>query len=157
MVGWSCSDGVTIGFELNGSPVQNVFVKNFDILYAMGGGRTGGHSGFSIVCDGPAVVQNINYEDIRVEEQVEFKNLELIVTDGRLYGEDLPGHIKGVHIKNVTWENPLKPFIIQGFSAENLVEDITFEKCFAGGKALSDTTDADFITNEYVRNIKFLP
>ncbi len=54
MVGWACSDGVTIGFELNGSPVGNVFVRNCDILYARGGGGTGGHSGFSIVCDGPA-------------------------------------------------------------------------------------------------------
>lgn len=156
MVGWCCSDGITIGFELNGSPVQNVFVKNCDILFARGGGRTGGHSGFSIVCDGPAIVQNINYEDIRIEEQVEFKNLELIVTDGKLYGEDLPGHIKGVHMKNITWENPLKPFIIQGFSAENMIEDITFEKCFAGGVALTDTTNADFIINEYVRNVQFL-
>ncbi len=82
MVGWSCSDGVTLGFELNGGPVQNVVVKNCDILYARGGGRTEGHSGFSIVCDGPATVQNILFEDIRVEEQVEFKNLELIVTPG---------------------------------------------------------------------------
>ena len=34
MVGWACSDGVTLGFELNGGPVQNIYVKNCDILYA---------------------------------------------------------------------------------------------------------------------------
>jgi hypothetical protein len=48
MVGWACSDGVTLGFELNGSPVENVLVKNCDILYARNSGRTGGHSGFSM-------------------------------------------------------------------------------------------------------------
>lgn len=157
MVGWACSDGVTIGFELNGSPVENVFVKNCDILYARGGGGTGGHSGFSIVCDGPAWVQNIHYEDIRIEENVEFKNLEFIVTNGTIYGVDPPGHIKGVIMKNISWENGGKPFILNGFSPDNFVEDITFENCRAGGKLLTGTLDAQFKINEFVRNIKFLP
>ncbi len=156
MVGWACSDGVTLGFELNGSPVQNVLVKNCDILYARSGGATGGHSGFSIVCDGPAWVQNIRFEDIRVEEQIEFKNLELIVTPGKYYGDDPPGHIKGVYLKNISWENTSKPFIISGFSVDNLVEDITFDHCKVGGKTLTNTADADFQVNEFTRNIKFL-
>jgi hypothetical protein len=157
MVGWACSDGVTIGFELNGGPVENIFVKNCDILYARGGGRTDGHSGFGIVCDGPAWVRNIHYEDIRVEKQVEFKNLEFIVTDGTLYGIDPPGHIKGVYLKNVEWENAGKPFIISGFSSGNLVEDITFENCKVGGKILTGVNDADFRINSFARDIKFKP
>ena len=157
MVGWACSDGVTIGYELNGGPVQNVFIKNCDILYARGDGRTQGHSAFSIVCDGPAMVQNINFEDIRVENDIEFKNLELIVTDGTLYGTDPPGHIKGVHFKNIQWENKARPFIINGYSPDNTVEDITFEKCSAGGKILSSVGDADIRTNRFVRDIKFKP
>ena len=156
MVGWACSDGITLGFELNGSPVQNVLVKNCDILYARSGGATGGHSGFSIVCDGPAMVQNIHYEDIRVEEQIEFKNLELIVTPGNYYGDDLPGHIRGIYLKNISWENSSKPFIINGYSPENLVEDIIFDHCRVGGKTLKSFSDADFKVNEFTRNIKFL-
>jgi hypothetical protein len=157
MVGWSCSDGVTLGFELNGGPVQNVMVKNCDILYARGGGRTNGHSGFSIVCDGPALVQNVLFEDIRVEEQVEFKNLELIVTDGTLYGDDPPGHIRNVVMKNINWENADKPFIISGFSASNRIENIIFQGCRAGGKPLRSTADADFRINEFTENIIFQP
>jgi hypothetical protein len=156
MVGWACSDGVTLGFELNGNPVQNVVVKNCDIIYARGGGGTGGHSGFSIVCDGPAWIQNIRFEDIRVEDQVEYKNLEFIVTNGTIYGADPPGHIKGVYLKNIQWENTGKPFILSGFSSENMVEDITFDHCRVGGKILSDTTDAHFRINSFVRNINFI-
>jgi hypothetical protein len=155
MVGWACSDGVTLGFELNGGPVENVFVKNCDILYARGGGRTNGHSGFSIVCDGPAWVQNIHFEDIRIEEQVEFKNLEFIVTDGTLYGSDPPGHIKGVYLRNIRWEKPGKPFIISGYSANNTVEDITLDHCYAGGKILTGISDADFRLNSFTKNITF--
>jgi len=157
MVGWACSDGITIGFELNGGPVENIFIKNCDILYARGGGRTQGHSAMSIVCDGPAWVQNIHFEDIRVEEQVEFKNLEIIVTDGTLYGIDPPGHIKGVYFKNIQWEKHGKPFIISGYSSDNLAEDITFENCKAGGKVLTSITDADFRINPFTRNIIFKP
>jgi len=155
MVGWACSDGVTLGFELNGGPVENVFVKNCDILYARGGGRTNGHSGFSIVCDGPAWVQNIHFEDIRVEEQVEFKNLEFIVTDGTLYGTDPPGHIKGVYLKNIHWQNPGKPFIISGYSSNNIVEDITFDHCYIGAKMLKVISDGDFRVNSFTKNIIF--
>ena len=157
MVGWACSDGITLGFELNGGPVENVFVRNCDILYARGDGRTQGHSAFSIVCDGPATVQNIFFEDIRVENQVEFKNLEFIVTDGTLYGTDPPGHIKGVYLKNIKWENSVKPFIISGYSPDNLVEGIVFDKCSAGGKILTGIGDADIRTNRFVRDIKFIP
>jgi len=157
MVGWACSDGVTIGYELNGGPVQNILVKNCDILYARGGGGTGGHSGFGIVSDGPAWVQNIRYEDIRVEKNIEFKNLEFIITDGKMYGIDPPGHIKGIYMKNIQWENANKPFIINGFSADNLIEDITFDHCKVGGKVLKSTSDAIFKVNSFARDIKFIP
>lgn len=155
MVGWACSDGVTIGFELNGGPVENIHVNNCDILYARGDGRTQGHSAFSIVCDGPALVQNIFFEDIRVEEQVEFKNLELIVTDGSLYGTDPPGHIRGVFMKNIHWENKTKPFIIRGYSPDNLAEDIKFENCTVGDKILRNINDADIRINSFAKYIHF--
>ena len=155
MVGWACSDGITIGFELNGGPVENIFVKNCDILYARGDGRTQGHSAFSIVCDGPALVRNIFFEDIRVEDQVEFKNLEFIVTDGTLYGTDPPGHIKGVYLKNIKWENKARPFIINGYSPDNMIEDIVFDNCSVGGKTIKGIGDADIRTNRFVKDIRF--
>lgn len=156
MVGWACSDGITIGYELNGGSVENITVKNCDILYARGDGRTGGHSAFSIVCDGPAMVRNILFENIRVEEQVEFKNLEIIVTDGTLYGTDAPGHIKGIYLKNIQWENPSEPLIINGYSPDNMVEDIYFENCRAGKKILTGMSDADIRTNRFASSIKFI-
>ncbi len=156
MIGWSCGDGVTVGMELNGKSVENVLVKNCDILYARSDGATHGHSGFSIACDGPAWVQNIRFEDIRVEENIEFKNLELIVTNGTFYGDDMPSHIKGIYLKNIQWENSDKPFIINGYSPGNMVEDFTFDHCKVRGKLLTCVTDADFRVNAYVGKIKFI-
>jgi len=154
LVGWAHADGVTLGFELQGGLVQNVLVKNCDILSSSGQGRTGGHSGFSIVCDGPSLVQNIRFENIRVENQIEYKNFELIVTEGRRYGTAGPGDIKGVYLKNIRWENVNKPFVIAGVPS-NLVENITFDHCYLGGKPLSSINDGDFQI-EFARNIKFI-
>src|SRR5690606_17759083 len=67
MIGFAYADGVTIGFETNAESISNVLVRNCDILLARGGSRVDGHSGFSIICDGPAVISNILFEDIRVE------------------------------------------------------------------------------------------
>lgn len=154
LVGWAHADGITLGFELQGGLVQNVLVKNCDILSSSGQGRTGGHSGFSIVCDGPSLVQNIRFEDIRVENQIEYKNLELIVTEGRRYGTAGPGNIKGVYLKNIHWNNVNKPFVIAGVPS-NLVENITFDNCFLGAKPISSITDGDFQI-EFAKNIKFI-
>lgn len=155
LVGWDHADGMTMGFELNGGIVENVRMKDCDILRARGSGRTGGHAAFSIVCDGPSEVRDIYYEDIRVESDIEYKNLEIILTEGERYGNGRMGSIKGVHLKNVSWENPVKPFTLVGHPTR-FVEDITFEDCTVGGKPLTGLEDADFQI-EFVKGLSFSP
>lgn len=155
MVGWDHADGVTLGFELNGGRVENILVRNCDILRAWGNGRTGGHSAFSIVCDGPSQVSNIRFEDIRVEQDIEYKNMEIILTEGERYGDGRMGTIKGVHMKNVSWENAIKPFTIVGHPSE-YVEDVTFTNCYVGGKLMTGLEDAQFQI-EFARDIEFIP
>lgn len=155
LVGWSHADGVTFGFELNGGRVRNVLVKDNDIISSSGQGRTGGHSAFSIVCDGPSKVRNIRFEDIRVEHNIEYKNLEIIATEGERYGNGQAGSIDGVYLKNIRWSNTEKPFVIAGIPT-SIVRNVTFEHCYVGSTLLTSLEDADFQT-EFVQNIKFLP
>jgi hypothetical protein len=154
LVGWSHADGFTMGFEMHGGIFHNIEVKNCDILMASGQGRTGGHSGFSIVCDGPATVTDVRFEDIRVEDEIEYKNFEIIATEGRRYGTKGPGSIKGVYLRNIKWANPAKPFVIAGVP-NSIVEDITFDNCYLGDKLLTSLKDADFQT-EFAKDIKFI-
>jgi Glycosyl hydrolases family 28 len=156
LAGYNSNDGVTLGFELDGSPIENVLVKNCDVLYARGNNSVQGHSGFSIISDGPGYVSNIRFEDIRVEENVEFKNFELKVTTGHLYVIDRPGHIKGVYLKNIVWEKADAPIVLSGHGPGNMVEDVTFDNCTVHGKLLKSIADAHFEINPYVRNIKFV-
>lgn len=152
MIGFAYADGVTIGFETNAESVSNVVVRDCDILLARGGSRVEGHSGFSIICDGPAVIHDILYENIRVEKS-ELKLFELNITDGTLYGEDPPGHIRDVTIRNVEWFHE-GPIIIHGFSETNLVQNVTFESCKVAGKPLNSINAEYFNINEFTKNIK---
>ncbi len=151
MIGFAYADGVTIGFETNAESVSNVIVRDCDILLARGGSRVDGHSGFSIICDGPAVIHNILYENIRVEKS-ELKLFELNITDGTLYGVDPPGHIRDIILRNVEWFHE-GPVIIHGFSENNLVQNVAFENCIVAGKPLKSIKSEYFNINEFTKNI----
>ncbi len=136
MVGFAFSDGVTIGFETDAASISNITVRNCDVILARGGSRVEGHSGFSIICDGPAVVNNILYENIRVEKS-EIKLFELQITDGTKYGVGPPGHIKNITLKNVSWAHE-GPIVLMGFDENHRVQTVTFDNCIVAGKPLRD-------------------
>lgn len=150
MIGFAYADGVTIGFETNAEYVKNVIVRDCDILLARGGSRVDGHSAFSIICDGPAVISNILFENIRVEKS-EIKLFELNITDGTLYGEDPPGHIRDVTVRNVSWFHE-GPLVIKGFNEDNRVQDVTFENCTIAGKPLKRNSKW-LVINKFTNNI----
>jgi hypothetical protein len=136
MIGYAFSDGITIGFETNGPEVSGVQVRNCDVLLARGGSRVDGHSGFSIICDGPALIHDILFEDIRVDV-VEHKLFELHITDGTKYGEDAPGQIRNVRLRNIAWGHEA-PIVLRGFGEQNKVEGVVFENCTVGGVPLGE-------------------
>jgi hypothetical protein len=148
MAGYSFSDGFTVGFEADTDSIDDISVRNCDILCATGGNKAGRHSAFSVICDGPADVHNVTFEDIRVEEKVA-RLFELNVTDGRKYTKGPPGRIHNVLVKNVRWET-VHPIILHGQDVEHLVEDVTFEGCTVAGQPL---TLSDVQGNEFVRNV----
>jgi polygalacturonase len=155
LIGYAFGDGVTIGFETNGPYIRNVLVKNCDILIARGGNRVDGHSAFSIICDGPAWITDIRYEDVRVEAEV-LNLFELNVTDGTKYQNDPPGHIRDIYLKDVRWAAD-RPIVLKGFDAQHLVETVTFDNCSVAGKPLRSTADASFQVNDHVRDLTLQP
>lgn len=154
MVGFAYSDGVTIGFETNGPSISGVRVQDCDIILSRGGSRVeGGHAAFSIICDGPALIHDILFEDIRVEAPVQ-KLCELQITDGTKYDDNAPGQIRDVTLRRIAWTFP-RPIILKGFAADNLVEAVTFERCTIGGEPLADARPDVLQINPFVRNVAF--
>ena len=153
MIGYAFSDGVTIGFETNGPTVSDVVVRNCDVIIARGGSRVDGHSAFSIICDGPAQIHNILYEDIRAEERM-FKLFELHITDGTKYGINPPGHISGIRLRNIQWES-VRPIILKGFNKDHIVQDVVFEGCTIAGEPLTGARTDLFQIDDFVENVSF--
>lgn len=154
LIGFAFSDGVTIGFETNGPVVEDVVVSNCDILQARGGSRVDGHSAFSIICDGPAMIRNILYENIRVDEDV-LKLFELHITDGTKYAVNPPGHIQDIRLKGIRWASK-RPIILKGFDDAHRVRNVTFENCSIGGDPLNEPWPEIFDINGYVDDVSFV-
>lgn len=148
MAGYNFSDGFTIGYEAVTEVIEGITVRNCDILYARGATKAGQHSAFSIICDGPATVQDVTFEDIRVEENIT-RMFELNVTDGKFYSQAPPGRIQSVRLKNIQWEKA-RPILITGHNEQHLVDGVTFEGCRIAGVPLSP---AQIQSNEFVRNV----
>lgn len=156
MIGYYCSDGFTIGFETNASSISNVQVKNCDILAAVGGNAIeGGHSAFSIICDGSAKIENVTFEDIRVEEIAALKLFELNVTDGQIYSKSDPGEIKGIHLKNIQWTNEAQ-IVLWGYDEKHMVKDVTFEGCSIAGKPFPGLAYSQLKMNSFVKDIEII-
>lgn len=153
MMGFAFSDGTTIGFETNGPVIEDVTVQNCDILMARGGSRVDGHSAFSVICDGPAIIRNVLYDNLRVEPPV-LKLFELNITNGTLYGVNPPGHIRDIHLKNIQWESTA-PIVISGFDDNHRVQNVVFERCTIEGIPLKSTDNPVFRINPYVVNVSF--
>ncbi|MFO1450212.1 MAG: glycosyl hydrolase family 28 protein [Opitutaceae bacterium] len=153
LVGFAFADGVTIGFETNGADISKVRVRDCDIVMARGGSRVDGHSAFSIICDGPSLISDIAYENVRVEEDV-LKLFELHITDGTKYDVNPPGRIRGVTLSNIRWASA-RPIILRGFSEQNRVEDVTFVNCRIGDQPLTEARSDLFQINPHVRGVEF--
>jgi polygalacturonase len=151
MIGFAFSDGITIGFETNTESVSNITVRNCDVILARGGSRVDGHSGFSIICDGPAVIKDVLYDDIRIERS-EIKLFELNVTDGTKYGVDPPGHIKDIKLRNISWTNE-RPIVLKGFDENHRVQNVTFENCTVAGKPLGSIQNKIMQIGNFVDNV----
>jgi hypothetical protein len=152
MIGFAFSDGVTIGFETNAKSISKIIVRNCDVILARGGSRVDGHSGFSIICDGPATISNVLYENIRVEKS-EIKLFELNVTDGTKYGNGPPGHIGNIRLKNISWSH-MGPIVLKGFDENHRVQKVTFENCTVAGKPLRNLKASVMQTGKFVDDVK---
>jgi hypothetical protein len=154
-IGWRFADGFTIGFEARGGFVRDVVVEDCDVLYARGHSAANGHSAFSIICDGPAVVSQVRFERIRVEDDV-FKNFELYVTHGGFYVKDGPGRIEDVLVRDVTWAVD-RPLVLHGHDAAHPVRGVRFERCTVAGRPLTGIGDADLRLIGAVEDVHFSP
>jgi len=138
----------------NAASISNVTVRNLRRHTRAGGSRVEGHSGFSIICDGPAVINHVLYDNIRVE-RAELKLFELNITDGTKYGTGSPGHIKDITLKNISWAHT-GPIVLKGLDEMHKVENVTFENCTVAGRPLEDVKGTVIRSLGFVDDVRIL-
>ncbi|MFC1692759.1 glycosyl hydrolase family 28 protein [Candidatus Latescibacterota bacterium] len=158
---------LSIGAELR-EDVDDVIFEDCDVIHDVG--REWALRIYH--CDS-AVMSNIRFENIRIEEARRLISLWIGVTRWTL--EDERGHIQGLTFKDISAVSALrdntligfqdgpdwKPYMpdgarieLTGFDDEHAVEDVLFQNVTVDGKAI-DLGDVNM--NEFVRNVRYQP
>ncbi len=142
-------NGLEIGFETRADTIKNITFKNCDLIHVEGPEGT-----FTIHNGDRAVVKNILYEDIRVEDSrgwlIDFKILK-----SRYSKDTVRGKIENVHFKNINVEGDQFPYSqIMGFDEEYKVNGVTLENFNFHGIKVNSTYNG-MITTIHTDNLIF--
>jgi len=129
-------NGLEIGFETRGEFIKDVVFSNNDLIHVEGPEGT-----FTIHNGDRATVENVLYENIRVEDSkgllVDFK-----ILDSQYSKDKEKGHIKNITFRNISVGGDfIPPSILRGYDSQHQVENVTFENFMVGGKKISGIAD----------------
>ena len=129
-------NGLEIGFETRGEFIKDVVFSNNDLIHVEGPEGT-----FTIHNGDRATVENVLYENIRVEDSkgllVDFK-----ILDSQYSKDKEKGHIKNITFRNISVSGDFFPSsILRGYDKQHQVENVTFENFMVGGKKISSIAD----------------
>ena len=142
-------NGLEIGFETRADTIKNITFKNCDIIHVEGPEGT-----FTIHNGDRAVVKNVLYEDIRVEDSrgwlIDFKILK-----SRYSKDSVRGKIENVSFKNITVEGEQFPYSqLLGFDETNWIKGVSIENFVIHGTKLNSTYNG-LITTIHTDDITF--
>ncbi|MDD2381823.1 MAG: glycosyl hydrolase family 28 protein, partial [Mariniphaga sp.] len=142
-------NALEIGFETRADTIKNITFRNCDIIHAEGPEGT-----FTIHNGDRAVITNILYEDIRVEDSrgwlIDFRILESVYSK-----DDQRGKIENVHFKNIFVEGEKYPFSqMLGFNDVYRINRVTLEDFFIHGNKITSIYNG-MISIAHIENLEF--
>lgn len=134
-----------IGFELQCDTVSNIVFRNIDVLHVHGYGQP-----FSINNGDRAVVENVLWEDIRIEHYYD-KLIKFGIVDSRYSRDETRGHIQNVRLKNISvakspFNEGYSASLIFGHNREHLVKDVILEDIRLNGEPAKTADDLNLFT-----------
>jgi hypothetical protein len=142
-------NGLEIGFETRTDTIQNITFRNCDLIHVEGPEGT-----FTIHNGDRAIVKNVLYEDIRVEDSrgwlIDFKILE-----SRYSKDTQRGKIENIRFKNIYVEGEHYPSSqLIGFDDEHMIKNVTLENFNIHGVRINSTYNG-MIAEKYVTGLVF--
>lgn len=142
-------NAMEIGYELRTERVSDILFQNIDVLCVHGHGAV-----FSIHNGDRATVQNVRWENIRIEHHYD-KLLDFRVVSSRYSIDPVRGRIRNVVLKNILVHR--KPpnlghtvSVISGTNANEPVETVVIEDLFFDGQKVTNADELDLYTRNAV-------
>ncbi|MFQ3577797.1 MAG: glycosyl hydrolase family 28 protein [Verrucomicrobiia bacterium] len=147
-------NAMEIGHELTVDRVRDICFEDIDVLSVHGHGAV-----FSIHNGDRATVENITYENIRIEHCYD-KLIDFRVMRSRFNTDTERGHIRNVALRDIHWTStPYNPgytvSIIGGWDADHPIENVTLKNVRIDGKPVTSLDDLDLFTR-HARDIKVM-
>ena len=136
--------GIQIGHETLMNTIRNVTFRNIDILEQRN--RYIGHYAFGIFNGDSALISDITYDNIRVENCERL--ISLIIEKGFYNSSTKRGKIENIHFKNI-YSNKTLDVHMDGFNKEFAISNITLENFYLNGELATP----EFFLNPYAYNI----
>lgn len=146
---------INIGGHGKGNILEDITFSNINILQHDEDDRL--YQGcLSINVADDNIVQNVNFENIWIDNIEEGQLFNFRVLYNLKYSVSPGGGIQNVKVKNIYYtgygENPS---IIEGYSKERSIDNITFENIMINGKQAGILEDANIKVGKFVENVTF--
>ncbi|MDT0684741.1 glycosyl hydrolase family 28 protein [Autumnicola psychrophila] len=141
--------------EKQGDTIENISFKNIDVLEQDEDDRN--YQGvMAITGSDKNLIRNITYEDIRIDNIQEGQIFNFRVLFNKKYSHAPGRDIENIRLKNITYTGPSpNPSLIEGFSDEYQVENVSIENLSINGDMILNAEDGDIHIGKYTENIKF--
>lgn len=145
LANWTAGNAMEIGHELSADRVCGITFSDIDVLHVHGHGAV-----FSLHNYGRALVENILYENIRIEHCYD-KFIDMRVARSRYTQDPEPGRIRGVVLRDIHWHRAdcnlgYTTSLIGGLDADHRVEDVVLENIRINGHLVHRLDELEIYT-----------
>ncbi len=139
-------NGLRVGASMETNLFEDITFHDITVLVHANAGIRSDHSDW-------ALVKNLRFENFYIEQPG--RPVEIRIEKTRYSNStgfrDERGHIEGLYFKNVVAASG--DIILEGFGADNLIENVYFVDCYNDGENIS-TVEA-ITVNKFVKNVSF--
>lgn len=135
-------NAMEIGHELAVDYVRNVTFRDIDVLQVDANGAV-----FSIHNNDRAIVEDVCFEDIRIEHCYD-KLIDFRISRSMYSSDEQRGRIRQVTLKNIDWhQQPMNPgytvSLIGGWDPDHRVEGVSVENFLVNGRRIRDAEELE--------------
>jgi hypothetical protein len=147
---WDKGNGASFCISWGGhNKVDSCLVKNCYVIH-----KENTNPVFRALHAGEARIGRVRFEDIFIEGNV-YTLFGLKITHHKYDPDAGLGSINGITFRNISLQGICTTNFIEGFDVEHQIENITFENLKINGKVITNASEMNLRTNEFVQNLRF--